>query len=117
MNSMRCSIWRRSASASCARCRRRRLVPEGARQVVLASANPGKQRELAALLAAHGIDLVLQTALGIASIAETGTTFEANALLKARHAAHASALPAPTTVENTGAETSPPIYFPALLPP
>jgi XTP/dITP diphosphohydrolase len=70
------------------------LVPEGARQVVLASANPGKQRELAALLAAHGIDLVLQTALGIASIAETGTTFEANALLKARHAAHASALPA-----------------------
>jgi XTP/dITP diphosphohydrolase len=40
--------------------------------VVLASANPGKQREFAALLAAHGIELVLQSALGIASIAETG---------------------------------------------
>jgi XTP/dITP diphosphohydrolase len=62
--------------------------------VVLASANPGKQREFAALLAAQGIELVLQTQLGIVSIAETGTTFEANALLKARHAALASGLPA-----------------------
>jgi XTP/dITP diphosphohydrolase len=66
----------------------------GLRQVVLASANPGKQREFAALLAPHGIALTLQSALGIASIAETGTTFEANALLKARHAARASGLPA-----------------------
>ena len=62
--------------------------------MVLASANPGKQREFAALLAAQGIELVLQSQLGIASIAETGTTFEANALLKARHAALASGLPA-----------------------
>jgi XTP/dITP diphosphohydrolase len=62
--------------------------------VVLASANPGKQREFAALLAAHGVELVLQSQLGIASIAETGTTFEANALLKAHHAALASGLPA-----------------------
>ena len=62
--------------------------------MVLASANPGKQREFAALLAAQGIELVLQSQLGIASIAETGTTFEANALLKAHHAALASGLPA-----------------------
>ena len=62
--------------------------------MVLASANPGKQREFAALLAAHGVELVLQSQLGIASIAETGTTFEANALLKAHHAALASGLPA-----------------------
>jgi len=65
-----------------------------ARQVVLASANPGKQREFADLLAALGIELVLQSALGIASIAETGASYEANALLKARHAARLSALPA-----------------------
>jgi XTP/dITP diphosphohydrolase len=64
------------------------------RQVVLASANAGKQREFAALLAGHGIELSLQSAYGIASIAETGSTFEANALLKARHAAQASGLPA-----------------------
>jgi XTP/dITP diphosphohydrolase len=69
-------------------------VPERARQLVLASANPGKQRELAALLGPHGIELVLQSAIGIASVAETGSSFEDNALLKARHAAKLSGLPA-----------------------
>ncbi len=69
-------------------------MPERARQVVLASANPGKQREFAALLGAHGLELLLQTGFGIASVAETGATFEANALLKARHAAKLSGLPA-----------------------
>jgi len=63
-------------------------------KLVLASANAGKQREFAALLAPAGIELVLQSALGIDSVAETGTTFEANALLKARHAAGRSGLPA-----------------------
>ena len=69
-------------------------MPERARRVVLASANPGKQREFAALLDPYGIELWLQTAIGIASVAETGTSFEANALLKARHAAQLSGLPA-----------------------
>jgi len=69
-------------------------VPERARRVVLASANPGKQREFAALLNPYGIELVLQAAIGIASVAETGTSFESNALLKARHAAQLSGLPA-----------------------
>ncbi|MGA2024089.1 MAG: RdgB/HAM1 family non-canonical purine NTP pyrophosphatase [Steroidobacteraceae bacterium] len=63
-------------------------------KLVLASANPGKQREFAALLAAQGIELLLQSSLGIHSVDETGTSFEANALLKARHAAACSALPA-----------------------
>jgi XTP/dITP diphosphohydrolase len=56
-------------------------------KLVLATANAGKQREFAALLAPLGIELLLQSALGIDSVAESGTTFEANALLKARHAA------------------------------
>jgi XTP/dITP diphosphohydrolase len=64
------------------------------RQVVLATSNRGKQREFEALLAPLGFRLVLQSELGIASIPETGVTFEANALLKARHAALQSALPA-----------------------
>ena len=64
------------------------------RQVVLASANRGKQREFAALLGGAGLELLLQDSLGIASVAETGTTFEANALLKAHHAATLSGLPA-----------------------
>jgi XTP/dITP diphosphohydrolase len=64
------------------------------RRVVLATGNAGKQRELAALLAPLGIELVLQTTLGIKSAEEAGTTFEANALLKARHAAREAKLPA-----------------------
>lgn len=63
-------------------------------KLLLASANAGKQREFAALLAPLGLELVLQGALGIDSVAETGTTFEANALLKARHAAGRARLPA-----------------------
>jgi XTP/dITP diphosphohydrolase len=56
-------------------------------RVVLATANPGKQREFAALLEPRGFELVLQSALGIASIPETGlqATDEENnsALLRA----------------------------------
>jgi XTP/dITP diphosphohydrolase len=64
------------------------------RRVVLASGNPGKLREFAALLAPLGLALESQAALGIESPPETGTTFVANALLKARHAAQVSGLPA-----------------------
>ena len=63
-------------------------------RAVLASANPGKLRELAALVAPAGYQLLSQTALGIDSVAETGATFLENALLKARHAAAAAGLPA-----------------------
>ena len=64
------------------------------RRVVLATGNAGKQRELAALLAPQGFELILQTALGIEPVEETGHTFQANALLKARHASQAAGLPA-----------------------
>jgi XTP/dITP diphosphohydrolase len=64
------------------------------RHVVLATGNAGKQRELATLLAPHGLDLILKSRLCIAPIMETGATFEANALLKARNAASASGLAA-----------------------
>ena len=63
-------------------------------RVVLASGNEGKLRELAALLAPLSLTLVPQGALGIAAVPETGTSFLANALLKARHAAQCAALPA-----------------------
>lgn len=59
-------------------------------KVVLASANAGKLRELAALAAPLGWELVPQQALGIASATETGATFIDNALIKARHAASCS---------------------------
>jgi XTP/dITP diphosphohydrolase len=63
-------------------------------RLVLASANPGKLRELEALLAPLGFELIAQSALGIDSPPETGGTFLANALLKARHAAARAQLPA-----------------------
>ncbi len=63
-------------------------------QVVLATANPGKVGELQALLADTGIELLPQAQFGIAPVDETGRTFVENALLKARHAAARSGLPA-----------------------
>jgi XTP/dITP diphosphohydrolase len=61
-------------------------------RTVLASSNPGKLRELAALLAPLALELVPQNALGIESAAETGTTFVENACLKAHHASRLSGL-------------------------
>ena len=63
-------------------------------RVVLATGNVGKLREMSALLAPLGFELLTQSALGIPSPEETGTTFLENALLKARHAAGAAQLPA-----------------------
>jgi XTP/dITP diphosphohydrolase len=62
--------------------------------VVLASGNPGKLRELTALLAPLSLSLIPQAELGIAAAPETGETFLANALGKARHAAARARLPA-----------------------
>ncbi len=63
-------------------------------KVVLASSNPGKLAEFDALLRGSGIMLVAQSSLGIGDAEETGLSFVENALLKARHAARASGLPA-----------------------
>lgn len=63
-------------------------------QVVLATGNPGKAREIAALLAPAGLEVVSQAGFGLSSADETGATFIENALLKARHAAAGSGLPA-----------------------
>jgi len=58
-------------------------------RLIVASANAGKLRELRALLAGLPFDPVSQAALGIASVPETGASYDANALIKARHAAEA----------------------------
>lgn len=63
-------------------------------RLVLASSNRGKLAELAALLAGGGFTLIAQSDLGVADAEETGATFVENALLKARHAARATGLPA-----------------------
>lgn len=51
-------------------------------------------RELASLLEDFGLDIVAQTELGVDSAEETGLTFIENAILKARHAAQITGLPA-----------------------
>ncbi|HXS73492.1 MAG TPA: RdgB/HAM1 family non-canonical purine NTP pyrophosphatase [Rhodanobacteraceae bacterium] len=63
-------------------------------RLALASGNAGKLAELRELLAGSGIELIAQSHFGISDAEETGATFIENAILKARHAAHASGLPA-----------------------
>jgi XTP/dITP diphosphohydrolase len=60
----------------------------------LASGNRGKLREIQMLLTDSGIEVVAQGELGVRSVQETGSTFVENALLKARHAALETGLPA-----------------------
>ncbi|MHA1164477.1 MAG: RdgB/HAM1 family non-canonical purine NTP pyrophosphatase [Alphaproteobacteria bacterium] len=63
-------------------------------KLVVASHNPGKVREINALLAPFGVDAVSAGELGLPEPEETGATFIANAELKALSAARASGLPA-----------------------
>jgi XTP/dITP diphosphohydrolase len=63
-------------------------------RLVVASHNAGKVREIEDLLRPCGGACVAAAALGLPEPEETGTSFEANAELKARAAAAASGLPA-----------------------
>ena len=69
----------------------RKLAPG---KLVIASHNKGKVRELTALLAPYGVEPVSAADLDLPEPVETGTTFFANAELKARSAADLSGLPA-----------------------
>jgi XTP/dITP diphosphohydrolase len=64
------------------------------KQVVLASGNAGKLKEFGQRLASLGIELVPQNQFVTEEVEETGLSFVENAILKARHAAAASGLPA-----------------------
>jgi XTP/dITP diphosphohydrolase len=62
-------------------------------KLVLATNNPGKVREIQAMLGSH-FDVVTQSSLNIAEAEEPHPTFVENALAKARHASRAANLPA-----------------------
>jgi len=64
------------------------------KEIVVASSNPGKLRELAELLAPLGIEIIPQAKLGIGDAEEPHATFVENALAKARHASRAAGMPA-----------------------
>jgi XTP/dITP diphosphohydrolase len=63
-------------------------------RLVVATHNPGKLAEIGDLLAPLRVTAVSAASLGLAEPEETGTSFIANAVLKARDAAEASGLPA-----------------------
>jgi XTP/dITP diphosphohydrolase len=63
-------------------------LPRGT-QLVVASHNPGKVREIKALLGPHGIEAISAGSLGLAEPEETGLTFAANAEIKALASAKA----------------------------
>lgn len=69
----------------------RRLGPGN---LVIATHNAGKLKEIQALLEPYGLNCLSAGALGLPEPEETGTTFVQNALIKARAAAEASQLPA-----------------------
>ena len=63
-------------------------------KIVLASNNPGKLREIQAVLDQQRFHLIQQSEFKVSEVAETGTTFVENAIIKARHAAQHTGLPA-----------------------
>ena len=64
-------------------------------KLVLASKNPGKLKEMRDILAELGVEVLFEADAGVdVDVEETGTTFEENALLKARAVCEASGLPA-----------------------
>src|SRR3982751_4030432 len=63
-------------------------------RVVIATHNSGKLREMRELLAPFGVEAVSAADLGLAEPAETGSSFRANAEIKALSAARAANLPA-----------------------
>jgi XTP/dITP diphosphohydrolase len=63
-------------------------------QIVLASGNIGKLRELSQILSPLGLKLIAQSDLNVAEAEETGLSFVENAIIKARNAALVTGLPA-----------------------
>ena len=63
-------------------------------KIVLASGNAGKVREINKLFAGTSIEIVPQSEFNVPDVPETGTTFVENAIIKARHAAEVTGLPA-----------------------
>jgi XTP/dITP diphosphohydrolase len=63
-------------------------------RIVLASNNSGKIRELRELLKHLQLEVIPQADLNVPEIAETGLSFIENAIIKARHAAQMTGLPA-----------------------
>jgi len=62
--------------------------------IVIASNNIKKSQELQSILEGENISIVLQSKFRVPEVAETGSTFVENAILKARNACRYTMLPA-----------------------
>ena len=71
-------------------------------KLVLATGNQKKVKELAAMLADMKIQVIPQSEFAVSDADETGTTFVENAIIKARHAARITGLPAVADVVGVG---------------
>ncbi|NRD75009.1 RdgB/HAM1 family non-canonical purine NTP pyrophosphatase [Shewanella sp. VB17] len=61
---------------------------------VLASGNKGKLKEFTEIFTPYGIEVFPQSQFNVIEVAETGTTFVENAIIKARHAAQVTGMAA-----------------------
>ncbi|MGL5147572.1 MAG: non-canonical purine NTP pyrophosphatase, partial [Plesiomonas shigelloides] len=64
------------------------------KKIVLASGNKGKLKEFNEMFARFSLEVIAQNEFSVPEVAETGTTFVENAIIKARHAAAITGLPA-----------------------
>jgi XTP/dITP diphosphohydrolase len=64
------------------------------KKIVLATGNKGKVKELATMLSGLSIEVLPQSDFAVTEVAETGSTFIENAIIKARHASKHTGLPA-----------------------
>jgi len=71
-------------------------------RIVLASGNKGKIAEIQDILKQQAIEVISQSHFNVSDVAETGTTFIENAIIKARHASAISQLP--TIADDSGLE-------------
>ena len=77
-------------------------MTQNIQQIVLASGNKGKVREITQMLAGQSIEILPQSEFNVSEVEETGLTFVENAIIKARHAAEISGLP--TIADDSGIE-------------
>ena len=82
-------------------------------KIVLATGNEGKVKEFKQMLLGQAFDVLPQSEFNVSDVEETGLTFVENAILKARHAAEISGLPAiadDSGIEVDALEGAPGIY-------
>ncbi|KZN46743.1 XTP/dITP diphosphatase [Pseudoalteromonas luteoviolacea] len=82
-------------------------------QIVLATGNQGKVKELGSMLESLNIEVLPQSQFNVSDVDETGTTFVENAIIKARHAAKVTGLPAiadDSGLEVDGLQGAPGVY-------